>query len=525
MSMTGLTNENIDLAAAQAEEFLRGCGLEGKDCLRLRLTIEETLLKYQEATGPDGLFSIRCVKRLGRSRIELAFPGERLDPALSQEETDSEVLRGLLAGMGAAPSWQYKNGVNLVSFAPPRKKPSQVLTLLASIVLAVVCGLLGLLLPEEARLFLSQDLVSPLFNTFMGLLTAVAGPMIFLSVTWGIYSIGDTATLGRIGSKMIGRFLVISLLVGVGMLGLFLPFFSLSRSGNASFNFRELLEMVLDIIPGNFFTPFTEGNPLQIIFVAVLIGLALLVLGSKTTVAASFIEQSNYIVQLIMEGISALVPLFVFGSIFTMILNKNFAALAGAYKWPLLVLLGETVLVAVYLLMVSIRKKVGIGMLMKKLFPTFLICLSTASSSAAFSTNVETCEKDLGIDKRIVNFGIPLGQVVFMPGAITMFLAAGLCMGELYHVEMSPGWLVSALLIAVVLAVAAPPVPGGALTCYTMLFTQLNVPTEAITIAITLNIIMDFVATAVNVLCLQTELVELAGGLEMLDTEALRQRK
>lgn len=318
MSMTGLTNENIDRAAAQAEEFLSECGL----------------------------------------------------------------------------------------------KPSQVLTLLASILLAVVCGLLGLLLPEEARIFLSQDLVSPLFNTFMGLLTAVAGPMIFLSVSWGIYSIGDTATLGRIGSRMIGRFLVISLLVGVGMLGLFLPFFSLSGSGNASFNLRELLEMVLDIVPGNFFTPFTEGNLLQIIFVAVLIGLALLVLGSKTTVAASFIEQSNYIVQLIMEGISALVPLFVFGSIFTMILNKNFAALAGAYKWPLLVLLGEAALVAIYLLAVSIRKKVGVGTLAKKLFPTFLICLSTASSSAAFSTNVETCEKDLGIDRRIVNFGIPLGQGV-----------------------------------------------------------------------------------------------------------------
>lgn len=304
MSMIGLTNENVDRAA----EFLGECGLERKDCLRLRMTIEETLLKYQETLGTEGGFSIRCVKRLGRVRVELTVPGERIDPALSQEETDSEVLRGLLAGMGAVPSWQYKNGVNLVSFAPPRKKPSQVLTLLASIALAVVCGLLGLLLPEEVRSLLSQDLVSPLFNTFMGLLTAVAGPMIFLSVTWGIYSIGDTATLGRIGSRMIGRFLVISLLAGVGMLGLFLPFFSLSGAGNASFHFRELLEMVLNIVPGNFFTPFTEGNPLQIIFVAVLIGLALLVLGSKTTVAASFIEQSNYIVQLIMEGISALVP-------------------------------------------------------------------------------------------------------------------------------------------------------------------------------------------------------------------------
>ena len=52
MSMIGLTNENIDLAAARTEEFLSECGLNGKDRLRLRLTIEETLLKYQEALGP-----------------------------------------------------------------------------------------------------------------------------------------------------------------------------------------------------------------------------------------------------------------------------------------------------------------------------------------------------------------------------------------------------------------------------------------------------------------------------------------
>lgn len=525
MSMTGLTNQNIDLAAARAEEFLSECGLERRDSLRLRLTIEETLLKYQEALGPEGTFSIRCVRRLGRSRVELAFPGERIDPALSQEETDSEVLRGLLVGMGAAPSWQYKNGLNLVSFAPPKKKPSQVLTLLASVVLAVVCGLLGLLLPGEVRLFLSRDLVSPLFNTFMGLLTAVAGPMIFLSVAWGIYSIGDTATLGRVGSRMIGRFLIISLLVGVGMLGLSLPLFSLSSSGDTSFRFRELLDLVLDIVPGNFFTPFTESSPTQIIFVAVLIGLALLVLGSKTAVAASFVEQSNYIVQFIMEGISALVPLFIFCSIFTMICNQNFTVLAGAWKWPLLTLLGEAAVTAVYLLTVSVRKKVGVGTLVKKLLPTFLICLSTASSSAAFSTNMETCERDLGIDKRIINFGVPLGQVVFMPGAIIMFLTSGLCMGELYRVEMSPGWLVTALLISVVLAVASPPVPGGGLTCYTMLFAQLNIPAEAVSIAITLDVVLDFVVTAVNVLCLQTELVELAGGLDMLDVKTLRKHK
>jgi len=177
---------------------------------------------------------------------------------------------------------------------------------------------------------------------------------------------------------------------------------------------------------------------------------------------------------------------------------------------------------AAYLLLVCIRKRVALPAFVKKVAPTFLIGLSTASSAAAYSTNVECCEKQLGIDRQIINFGIPLGQVVFMPGAAVIFLSAGLCMAEVYGVAISPAWLVSALLITVVLAVAAPPVPGGGLTCYTMLFLQLNIPSEAVAITLALNVILEFFGTAVNLFCLQAELVELAGSLDRLDVEMLR---
>ena len=111
-----------------------------------------------------------------------------------------------------------------------------------------------------------------------------------------------------------------------------IPFFSLKTGDGGKFDFSELFQMVLDIVPGNFFTPFTEGNPMQIIFVAVLIGIAMLILGNKATIAAAFVEQSNYIIQLIMEAVSSFVPVFVFGSILNMILGNNFSAFLPAYK-------------------------------------------------------------------------------------------------------------------------------------------------------------------------------------------------
>lgn len=82
--------------------------------------------------------------------------------------------------------------------------------------------------------------------------------------------------------------------------------------------------------------------------------------------------------------------------------------------------------------------------------------------------------------------------------------------------------MLTVFIISVILAIAAPPVPGATLTCYTILFMQLGIPAEAIAVVIALNVILEFAATAVDVFCLQTELVELSGSLEVLDRDCLR---
>ena len=349
-----------------------------------------------------------------------------------------------------------------------------------------------MLLPDSFRLALSTRFIGPIFDSFMGLLAAIAGPMIFLSVVWGIYSIGDTATLGSIGKRMMKRFLVmtfVALSLGVAAI---LPFFTLCLEDTASFELDGLFKMILGIIPSNFFAPFVEGNPLQIIFVAFAIGLAMLILGQKTTIAAIMVEQSNYIVLLLMETVSKFVPYFVFGSILNIIMSNNFSALVKAYKVFPIMFIGQSIVVIIYLLLVTLRKRVSVKVLLQKMMPTFLIGLSTSSSAAAFSTNVETCEKKLGIDKRIVNFGVPVGQMLFMPGYVMVFIAPALCMAEIYGIAISPEWLITAIITSLVLAIAAPPVPGGALSCLTILFIQLNIPSEGIPVAIALNIIIYY---------------------------------
>ena len=516
-----LDNTSIVAINDELESFLMAGKAEEKNRLRIQLTAEEILLKYQERFGEGTKVSVRCIRRLGRMRIELSFDTERFNP-FEDGEDESLVLHSLLASMGAAPLWQYRNGRNVISFTPRKKKRSQMVYIIAAVILALGCGIACLALPDGVGTFISSQVISPLLGAFMGLLSAVSGPMIFCSVLIGICSIGDTATLGRIGKLMMARFLIITLLLNVIVSLIYLPFFDLSSLGGSVLDFSALLDMMLGIIPGNLFTPFTEGNPLQIISVAVMLGISIVILGQKVSTVMSFFEQVDYIIQLLMEAVSTLVPFFVFGSIFNMIVNSDFAVLMSSSKFIPIMLLGDLVIIVIYIAMVSLRKGLNPMLLIRKIAPTFLIAITTDSSAAAFSTNVECCEKDLGIDKKIISFGIPLGQVVFMPGASILFLAAAFCMAEVYGVSISLPWLVSAITITFVLAVAAPPIPGGALICYTMLMTQLGLPDEAIAIAIAFNVILEFVATAFNLSCLQLELVELSGELDMLDREVLR---
>lgn len=86
-----------------------------------------------------------------------------------------------------------------------------------------------------------------------------------------------------------------------------------------------------------------------------------------------------------------------------------------------------------YIGLVCWKCKVKPGVLIKKLLPTFLIALSTSSSSAAFGTNIESC-KALGIDKKLINFGVSIGQIIFMPaGAIQFFYCIPVYRSELWH--------------------------------------------------------------------------------------------
>ena len=514
------SNNNIDLACGEVERFLASSKVERREALRLRLTFEEILLNYQEEFGEDAVFRLRCVKRMSSIRVTLDVPGKAFDPL--NKDGDDDVIRGLLAGIGLAPAYSYKNGKNTIIFMPPKKPLSGTAKLVMAISLAIIAGFTLNMMPAGFRTGVNDYLLTPVTDAFIGLITAVSGPLIFLSVLGSICSMGNMETLGKIGSKTIKIIFLYMAVIGVLMTAFTSLFYPVETGSGVTSNFSQILDLIYDIIPSNLFEPFITGNALQLIFISVLVGLAMLALSSRVNGVFELVEQITTIVQTMMSSLSALLPVLIFVLFTGMISSGNLGAILDSWKMIALILLLMFIYYVLNLLRISLIQKISPALLFRKTWQTFLICLTTASSAAAFGTNTRDADRKLGIDRKLVEFGIPIGQVLFMPGFVALLFVMEAGFAESCGIPLTLPWVVTALITNLLLSFAIPPVPGGAMMGFTIAFTQLGIPMEVMGVALAINAITDFPATACNVSGWQLTMIDVADSLGMLDHETLR---
>ena len=98
-------------------------------------------------------------------------------------------------------------------------------------------------------------------------------------------------------------------------------------------------------------------------------------------------------------------------------------------------------------------------------------------------------------------------------------------MAEHYSVPITPQFLIMSILVVGFLSMAAPPIPGGAISVFTVLFVQFGVPGGAIALAVAVNAVLDFFLTGANLTCLQMQVMLAANDVGMLDEKKLKKSK
>jgi len=527
MTMYALEPESISKAVAEVEAYLEEKQVDKKEALRISLQVEDALLRFSECYEVQRNFELKCGKSLGKLRITVSVKGEMFDPFRrnNDDENVDSFMRQALASMGDMPTWRYSMGTNIVAFALTRKSVPDLVHLLIAIIAAVVAGFLIPHLPANVGSFLIDGVLDPALGTFMDFLGAMAGPMIFLAVVWGIYSIGDAATFSALGKRLLSRYVLLIVILTLAFGFAILPFFDLIEGSTTSefgSSFSPIFEMVLGIVPGNLFTPFTEGNTLQILFVGIIVGLAMLFASEKTQTVAMLMEQVSIIVQIIMDAISKLVPFFVFGSLLDIITTEDFSQISQSYKLIFANVGGCFALLVIYVVYVAVRTNVSPFVFIKKALPTFLIGMTTASSAAAFATSRKTCSDEYGIEPRLADFGVPFGQVIYKPSVALLYLSSAICTAEIFGVTVSASWLVSAFAMSAILSIATPPIPGGQLASYTVLFAQLAIPDAGIALVLAIGILLDFLETPTDLVGGHSMLILAANKFRMIDLETFR---
>ncbi len=517
-----LSAETIDRLSRLFARALKEAGTDKRDVIRIRRSLEEVLGTWLEKL--EGMFVLyKTVQKFGRLTIEVCVEGMQI--SIDEEAQGFLLGSQILSQAGLALNYSYKNGRNcLICCPPPKAHIRKMAGLAIAILAALFLGGIIRILPEGVK-DIAIGITEPFFNTILDILQAISSPMIFLAVCWGIISIGDFTIMGKIGKRFIIRMVISTFAVGTAFILLASPFFKIVWGKNkAAFGgFEDIYAMVLGIIPSDIISPFLEGNALQIIFLGGCIGIVLLILEQRASAFRDVIVQANEVVRFLMEVIGKFVPVFVFLSIFNLLLFDSRVNFWGIVKVFALAIPACLLLILFYVIMVAAKFQINPILLVKKQLPTYFIALLTGSSAAAFATNLETCTVRLGIPNKIANFAIQLGQMIYKPGAVISFLAIALCMAEYYDIEITIIWLITAVLTAGFLAMAAPPIPNGALFIFIVMFAQLGIPSEAIIIVIVLNSILDFVMTSSGLICIQAELIFTAGHLKILDKKKLAQ--
>ncbi len=499
-----LDGEGIDRACEEADAFLSSTNLSGREVIAGRFSFENVLLMWRQHYGEDSTVRIRMGKRFGKPSLVASVRGDPFDPRVVNRGSEKyiRIARATLEASGFIPSYSYRGGYNIVALTRPRPPLSSLSQILIAFLLGLAVALLGnAFLSDASRTYVIDKITTPLFDVFLAMLSGLAGPLIFLTVAWGVCGIGDVTILGRSGKTLVGRLFAEGVLATIFACLVCIPFFALSGQGVQGDEdvFGDLLMMLVEMLPTNLFKAFVDGNTSQIILIGIFVGITALVLGDACDWVRKGIEELNAIVQFLMEQLCRFIPAFIFVMVISQIWSGTFMMLLNAWV-PFLI---ASALIAAFfvgrIVFVSLRYHVPLRKIISALRPAMILGLTTASSCAAIGEMVSGCKDDLGVDEEQTSFGIPLGLVLCQSSTVIMLVTLVMYCMQSYGIGADIAWYVRMAIMCLLYSMVAPPVPGGMLACIGLMFTKLGVPIEALAMATAFNVIFDYILTCFRV--------------------------
>ena len=371
----------------------------------------------------------------------------------------------------------------------------------------------------------TNDWIKPWGSIFLNLLKLIAVPLIFVSLIKGISSLSNISKLSRIGLKTISLYLLSTIIaVSFGLLlvnsiepGNTFPDhkkIELQERYNATVDLKknqasELknespLKFLVDVVPSNFFKAATDNSKmLQIIFFAILFGVAMVILeDKKVKVVREFFDGIDAIILKIIDIIMLFAPYGVFALIAGLIVDFSgdldlFSAL-GLYA--ITVILGLLVMIfIIYPLFLKIFTQIKYTDFYKAISPAQLLAFSTSSSAATLPITMECVENDLGVANEVASFVLPVGVTINMDGTSCYQAIAAVFIAQVFGIDLDIYDQLIIVVTATLASIGTPGVPGGSIVMLIIVLTSVGIPIEGLALILGIDRPLDMLRTVVNV--------------------------
>ena len=386
------------------------------------------------------------------------------------------------------------------------KKKLGDMSLAIQIFIALVLAIIvGLILGEKGAPFASSY-IKPFGTIFLNLIKFIVCPIVLFSIMSGIVSMRDVKKVGSIGLKTVVFYLcttAIAIIIGLGVASLAKGLFPMIATTDLTYSAKastSFMDTIVGIFPSNFLAPLLNANMLQIIVMAILIGFAIVVIGEKRDikVVEGFLDLNEIFLKC-MEMILKLSPIGVF-CLLCPVIAQNGSQIIGSLAMVLLVAYICYILHAVLVYSVSVFTMGGVSPIkfFKGMMPAIMFAFSSASSVGTLPINMK-CVDELGADKEISSFVLPLGATINMDGTAIYQGVCAVFIAACYGINLTLPQMLTIVLTATLASIGTAGVPGAGMVMLAMVLTSVGLPVDGIALVAGVDRIFDMGRTTVNI--------------------------
>lgn len=398
--------------------------------------------------------------------------------------------------------------------------------LYVKILIGMVLGIfVGLLVTEFGDPKIVTNWVKPFGDIFMRLLKLIAIPLILVSLLKGVSNLGSIASLSNIGIRTLLWYVgttVFAIILGIGLGELFAPGDVVSQESVAHLQTayhatstqnaeaaaaladESPLKALVDIFPENLVgATATNNNMLQVIFIAIIGGVAILLVGAeKCAPLLKLLDILDAVVLKIVDIIMMYAPYGVFALMCSMVTDTagDMSLLGALGYYAVVVALGMLILIfVVFPILVKLFSDVPVKKFMKSMIPVQLLAFSTSSSAATLPLTMDTVENKLGVSNKVASFVLPVGVTINMNGTSCYQVIATIFIAQVLGIDL--GWHEMLVLIAMttISSIGTPGVPGGSIVILALVLGSVGIPAEGLALIFGIDRPLDMLRTIVNV--------------------------